>query len=146
MTPNPLSSEHPRPLKITPPTVRLNLAVKKEVHHWSHEPPLGSGEAYLNKTGTEEKERKQNQKGGGGGSAGSDQDRTKEKEKVERGRGWATRRDLTIPAMISLTRRWGCAARPPARGIRGQRRRGEAALGGDWVDCLWILSFWMQKF
>ena len=90
MTPNPLSSEHPRPLKITP-TVRLNLDIKKEVHRRSHEPPLGSSEAHLNKTGTEEKERKQNQKGGGGGSAGSDQDRTKEKEKVERGGGWVTR-------------------------------------------------------
>ena len=104
MTPNPLSSEHPRPLKITP-TVRLNLDIKKEVHRRSHEPPLGSSEAHLNKTGTEEKERKQNQKGGGGGLAGSDQDRTKEKEKVERGGGWVTRRDLIIPAMISLTRR-----------------------------------------
>ena len=81
MIPNSLFSEHPRPLEITPSTVRLNLAVKKEVHRRSHESPLGSGEAYLNKTGMEEKERKQNQKGGGGGSAGSDQDRTKEKER-----------------------------------------------------------------
>ena len=104
MTPNPLSSEHPRPLKITP-TVRLNLAVKKEVHRRSHESPLGSGEAYLNKTGMEEKERKQNQKGGGGGSAGSDQDLTKGRKKGERGGGWATRRDLTIPITISLTQR-----------------------------------------
>uniref|UniRef100_A0A2N9F9H4 Uncharacterized protein n=1 Tax=Fagus sylvatica TaxID=28930 RepID=A0A2N9F9H4_FAGSY len=107
-TPNPLSSEHPRPLEITPPTVRLNLTVKKEVPHQSHEPPQGSGKAHLNMTGTEEKERKRNQreqKGGGGGSTGSDQDRTKGKEKGERGGGWATRRDLTIPATISLTRR-----------------------------------------
>jgi hypothetical protein len=83
-----MSFEHPRPLEIMPPTVRLNLAVKKEVHRWSHEPPLGSCEAHLNMTGTEEKERKQNQreqKGGGDGSAGSDQDRTKGKEKGGRG-------------------------------------------------------------
>ena len=105
MTPNLLSSKHPRPLEITPPTVRLNLTVKKEVHHRSHKPPLGSSEVHLNKTRTEEKERKQNLKGGDGGSTGSDQDRTKEKEKLERGGGWATRRDLTNPAMISLTQR-----------------------------------------
>ena len=75
MTPNPLSSEHPQPLKIMPPTARLDLAVKKEIPRQSHEPPLGSDEVHLNMTGTEKKERNRNQKeqkGGGGGSVGSD--------------------------------------------------------------------------
>ena len=56
MTPNPLSSEHPQTLKIMPPTVRLDLAVKKEIPRLSHEPPLGSDEVHLNMTGTEKKE------------------------------------------------------------------------------------------
>ena len=75
MTPNPLSSKHPQPLKIMPPTARLDLAIKKEIPRQSHEPPLGFDEVHLNMTGTEKKERNRNQKeqkGGGGGSVGSD--------------------------------------------------------------------------
>ena len=52
----------------------------------------------------------------------------KRREKGE-GEGWATRRDLTIPIMISLTQRLGCAARPQARERSSQMRRGKAALG-----------------
>ena len=82
-----MSSEHPRPLEITPPIGRHNLAVKKKGHRQSHKPPMGSGETPQHMTGTEEKEGKHNQreqKGEGNGSTGSDQDR-KGKEKGERG-------------------------------------------------------------
>jgi hypothetical protein len=105
-----LSSDHPRPLEITPPTTRLNLAGKKEESHQNHEPPLGSGEGHLymagvDKKGGRQKQREGEQKSGGVGSVVSDQDCTEEEEKGKRGEQWAIRQDLTIPATISLTRR-----------------------------------------
>ncbi len=103
-----MSSDHPRPLEITPPTIRLNLAVEKEVSHQNHEPPLGSGEGHLYMAGAEKKggrQKQREQKGGGVGSVVSNQDRTEEEEKGKRVEQWATRQDLTIPATISLTRR-----------------------------------------
>jgi hypothetical protein len=69
---------------------------------------MGSDDTQQHMTGTKEKEGKQNQreqKGGGGSSACSDQDRKKGKRRRGERMRWATRRDLTIPAMISLTQR-----------------------------------------